>query len=155
MRRDRLDLIFGAAMLVIAGLLWREAGKLEAGDTGFFGFGFDPGFFPRILLGFWVALSGIVLARGLLRHGMPAVQAPNWGRLATLMALTALYVLGITVIGFAFASIAFLLVLLPVLGYRRPAVVVPLAVIFPLLTWYVFVFFLQIILPVSPWFDRI
>ncbi|MDF1584826.1 tripartite tricarboxylate transporter TctB family protein [Marinimicrococcus flavescens] len=154
MRRDRLDLIFGAAMLVLAGLLWREAGALDAGNTGFFGFGFDPGFFPRILLGFWAALSLVVLLRG-LRGSALRVQAPSWPQLASLMALTAGYVLSITLIGFAFASVAFLLILLPVLGYRRPLVVLPVAVIFPLLTWYVFVFILQIILPVSPWFDRI
>lgn len=154
MRRDRLDVIFGAAMLVVAGFLWREAARLAAGDTGFFGFGFDPGFFPRILLGFWALLAAVVLARG-LRGAAGRTETPQWGRLALLMGLTALYVLGITTIGFAFASVAFLLVLLPVLGCRRPVVVLPVAVIFPLVTWYVFVFFLQIVLPVSPWFDRI
>jgi len=41
------------------------------------------------------------------------------------------------------------------LGYRRPWVTLLVAVGFPTLVWYLFVFVLQITLPFSPWLDRI
>lgn len=141
-------------MLVIAGLLWLETSRPAYQDATVLGYGFNPGFFPRILIGIWAALAVLLVLRALPRWRVP-IDRPDWHGVAGVVVITAGYVALMREIGFLFASMAFALALMLVLGYRQWLVVLPVALLFPLVTWYTFVFLLQIQLPTSPWFVRL
>ena len=154
MREGLRDIIFGAVMLVVAALLFLETTNPAYQQAGVLGYGFSPAFFPRILLIIWAALSVILIIRAL-----PAlhreIDKPDWGKLAGAVAITLGYIGLISLVGFAFASIVFAAALMLFLGYRQVVPVALVAVIFPLVTWYVFTFLLHISLPTSPWFNRL
>ena len=154
MREGVRDIVFGIAMLAAAALLFLETTSPAYQQAGVLGYGFSPAFFPRILLIIWAALSIILIIRAL-----PAlhrqIDKPDWGKLAGAVAITLGYVGLIAVIGFAFASIVFAAAFMTFLGYRRVVPVALVALIFPLVTWYVFTFLLHISLPTSPWFNRL
>lgn len=154
MRVGVRDTSFGAVMLAAAGLLWLETGKEAYQEGGVLGYGFDPAFFPRILIVLWSAAALLLILRSIAFWAEQAA-APRWGMAGLAVALTGLYVLLIGKIGFLFASMAFMALLMPLMGYRRLPVILPVAVLFPIAVWYTFNFLLFIPLPTSPWFVRL
>ncbi len=115
--------------------------------------GRGPVFFPRILLGIMLVLSLAVMVQG-LRETALRIEPALALRMAAVVAVTAAYVLAITRAGFLISSIAFALILPPLLGYRRPLPILAVAAIYPLAVWYLFDRVVRILLPASPWFDR-
>lgn len=110
-----------------------------------------PAFFPRIVLVLLVALALAALVEAM--RGLVASRAlPQRAMMFGMIAATIAYVWLVGAVGFLLASVAFVAICPVVLGYRRWAVVVPLAAIYAVVVWYVFQRVLQIVLPNSPWF---
>ena len=151
MRRGVLSAIFGGAFLLGAAALWWESTSEKYAFTGT-GTVKNAVFYPRILLIGVFILATVVVVRGLVRRGEP-VERSDWLTLAGMVVVTSAYTLLLPQIGFLFSSVLFVAVLPVLLGYRHLFVVLPLAVIFPSLTWYIFWITLKMSLPKSPWFD--
>lgn len=154
MSRGLRDILFGLFALAFAGVLWWETTKPQYLSDNAQNYGFDPAFFPRILIVLWALLAVSIVVRGtqLMRDPMPE---QNWFPLAGSVLITTGYLSLMNVVGFLFSSIAFAAVLMPFLGFRRPIIVAVVSVLFPIAVWYSFVFLLKIPLPTSPWFTRI
>ncbi|MGB7299703.1 MAG: tripartite tricarboxylate transporter TctB family protein [Burkholderiaceae bacterium] len=148
------DLLFGLAMLAVGALLWWETTKPKYLADKMQDYGFDPAFFPRILIGLWILTALAISVRALKVWQLPG-ESQNWPRLLGVFALTGCYAWAVAEIGFLMASIAFTPLCILFLGYRRPIPILLITLVFPLATWYCFVFVLKIQLPVSPWFSRI
>lgn len=151
MRRGTLDVIYALALAGLGGFLLRETLDPRYADTMGLGMASDPAFYPRILLTGWLGLAGILLVRGLLSPG-DAIPAPRGGRLVATIAIVAAYTAAISLIGFLFSSVLLSIVLMVMLGFRRPVLVAVIGTAFPLVIWYTFVSLLRIPLPASPWF---
>lgn len=154
MRKGVRDIIFALSMLGLGALLWWETtgAQYEAGAVQ--DYGFDPAFFPRILLVLWIVLSLVILVRSWLVWS-ERIESQKWLRLAGCMLLCVVYVALMHAVGFLFASIAFAFAAMSFLGLQRPVWIALVGVLFPLLTWYCFVHLLQLPLPHSPWFTRV
>ena len=98
-------------------------------------------------------LSVLVLVRAAKIWG-DRIDGQRWGRLAGSIAITIGYVWLMSLLGFALASMVFAVAIQLFLGLRGPVLVPVIAVLFPLVTWYSFVYLLAIPLPTSPWFTR-
>ena len=151
--RGLRDIWFGAFAIAVGALLWWETTKPKYQVDKVQDYGFDPAFFPRILIVMWILLAAAMILRGLTRLKLPADEQ-DWRTLAGALACTFAYAAAINWIGFLFASIAFAAVIIPLLGFRKPLIALAIASLFPLATWYCFVFLLKIPLPASPWFTR-
>lgn len=151
MPRLSMDAVYGAVLLVIGALL-----MVSTFDPRYQGFGIGsdlaPTFFPRILLGLWLALAAIILVRGLRSTG------GDWPRQMTVRCAGVIGVVlactwAMTVVGFLFAMIPCFMIVSVLLGYRRPLPILVLGVLVPVLTWFVFTTLIEVLLPTSPWFD--
>lgn len=113
-----------------------------------------PMYFPRILLGLWVALSVVLVVQPFIGRtkGLPSQR---WGMLFGLIALVGGSALLMILIGFLFSSVLFCLATTLFLGYRGTAGILATGLGFPLITWYLFQEILLIPLPVSPWFTGV
>ena len=148
------DILFGAFALMCGAILWWETTKPKYQVDKVQDYGFDPAFYPRILIVIWVVLAIAIAVRGLKRMTV-RMEPQRWFMFLGSAALTAAYMIAMDLIGFLFSSIAFALLIMPFLGFRKPLVIGLVAVLFPLATWYCFVFLLKIPLPTSPFFTRL
>lgn len=140
-------------MLAGGGLFWWEMSKPRYQVDRMQDFGFDPVFFPRILIYIWLGLALLMVVRALVSPGR-SDPGQNWSAVFGTIALVLLYAAAIGFVGFLFASVPFAAALMLFLGFRRPLIVAAVALLFPLATWYCFNFLLSIPLPTSPWFVR-
>lgn len=154
MTRGGRDLLLGVAMLATGGFLWWETTKPKYLADKMQDYGFDPAFFPRILLVFWLLTAAAISVRAFRQWSIPG-EPQDWRRLGGGVALCSAYVWAMSYVGFAISSVIFSAIAMLFLGYRRPLPVLLIATGFPLATWYCFVFILKIQLPVSPWFTRL
>lgn len=154
MRVKVRDITFAGVLLAINGLLWLETWKSQYQQAQEQDYGFNPAFFPQILLTLWAILSVAIIVQTLLRD-VGDVQAPVWHRFIYGVALTGLYLLAMNFVGFLLASIPYAAAFMFIFGYRHRYIMPLIAVVFPTVTWWVFVFLLQMPLPVSPWFTRL
>ncbi|MEZ5729384.1 MAG: tripartite tricarboxylate transporter TctB family protein [Burkholderiaceae bacterium] len=139
-------LLGGAVMLVES---YAGAGELQSRVK----YAMGPAFFPRIILVLLMllALAAVVEAA---RGRAAAASVPRLANALAMAGATGAYVWLIGSIGFLLASCAFALVCPLLLGYRKLAVLLPLAAVYATTVWYVFDKVLQIVLPASPWFAR-
>lgn len=154
MRRGTLDLAYGLALLAIGGFLYWETTDRKYADVMGLGMATDPAFYPRVLLTIWMIVGAVLVVRGLVGAGEPG-EPLRWGRLGGIVAATAAYSWLTAAVGFVFASVAFCLVVAPMLGYRRPLALLAVGIGLPVLIWAIFTYALQISLPTSPWFGRL
>ena len=153
MQRSIRDIAFGLVMLAGGAVFWWEMSKPRYQVDRMQDYGFDPVFFPRILIYIWLGLALLMVARALLFTGR-AGDSQNWGAVLGTILLVLLYAGAISFVGFLFASVPFAAALMLFLGFRRPLIVGAVSLLFPLVTWYCFNFLLSIPLPTSPWFVR-
>jgi putative tricarboxylic transport membrane protein len=153
LQRSIRDIAFGLVMLAGGGLFWWEMSKPRYQVDRMQDYGFDPVFFPRILIYIWLGLALLMVARALLFTGRPG-DSQNWGAVLGTILLVFFYAGAISFVGFLFASVPFAAALMLFLGFRRPLIVGAVSLLFPLVTWYCFNFLLNIPLPTSPWFVR-
>lgn len=147
------DVVLGTFALLCSLALWWETTKPQYHGDNFQDYGFDPAFYPRILIAIWALLAIGVALRGLREMNVPMPEQ-NWLPLGGSVVIVAAYMVAMDYIGFLFASVAFSFVIMPFLGFRNPIIVGLVAILFPLATWYCFVFLLKIPLPTSPFFVR-
>lgn len=114
--------------------------------------GRGPVFFPRIVLAAMAVFSLVVILQGMAeqrttlpwRHLLP---------IAATVAATGAYIAAIDVAGFLIATVVYTATLPWLLGYRRPLPVLLVALLYPVIVWFVFEKVFLIILPSSPWFE--
>ncbi len=111
---------------------------------------FGPQFFPRIILWVWLLLAACMTVEAMFLKGKQD-KGQHWAGLLSAVALTGLACLLLPLAGFLPVSLIFMLAYPWALGYRRVTILVPLAVLFSLATWYVFNEILLIPLPEVPW----
>lgn len=139
-RRQDLTTGLGFALLGLA-IWWLAQGYRGA-----------SGAYPATL-GVALAILGLLVAgRALVRRGDAARPlSENAGPLALTIGMAALYVWGVTRIGFFTASVALMLALPPLLGLRRPWLVILATLVFVALVYAVFTLLLGKPLPPDPW----
>lgn len=138
------------ALLAIAALLFADTFRDDY-HLSRAGHAMGPAFFPRIVLACISVMAVLVIADTLRRPAGRVRIVGHW-RVLGLVGIAVVYGEAITVIGFTLASIAFVVAVAAILGYRRWAVVVSVAVIYAFAVWFLFEKVLLIILPASPWF---
>lgn len=159
-QKARRTLKFGAASAICAILLLFHASS-DRYSAGIGDYGFSPVFFPKILLFFWLGLSLLLAFKAWIEIRGSKPELPNassehsFRRPMMCFGVTTVYSLLILQIGFLFASMIFSIIFIRLFGYKKWAVSIPIAIIFPVVIWYVFNFSLHVPLPVSPWFSRI
>lgn len=159
-QKAQRTLNFGAASTLCAIVLLIHASS-DRYSAGIADYGFSPVFFPEILLFFWLGLSLLLTLKAWIEIRGLKPEAPNvfsersYRRPMMCFGITSLYSVLILQIGFLFASMLFSITFIRLFGYKRWVVAIPIAIIFPVVIWYVFNFSLHVPLPVSPWFSRI
>jgi hypothetical protein len=156
--RINRETVFGVlALLVGAGFFWSTFDP--AYDVLGRGTARGPMFFPRILLVVWLGLAGILTFRGLtgrpLDEGTTDLRHLQWSRIIATIVIVAVGAWAIGIVGFAFAMMLTTAAVSITLGWRRPLILVPLCVGWPLVVWYVFTELLRFSLPSSPWFGTL
>jgi hypothetical protein len=109
-----------------------------------------PTFFPRLALAVTATFGILVAATAPLRTDplpLLAMTRTNWLRIAALMALSLAYLVALRLFGFVLSSIALMLLLPVVVGYRRPIPLVATALLLPPIVSYVFWYGLKVALP--------
>lgn len=143
-------IVGGVTLLVTAFLFYHTFDP--AYDVSILTAGRGPVFFPRILLGLMFVLSVVVMVEGRLEAPRP-VSGHQFLLVGATLAVTGLYIWGITAAGFLISTVAYVFVLPWLLGYRKALAIVLLAALYPVSVWYLFEKVFKIILPSSPWFD--
>lgn len=157
--------IFNLILLVLAGFLFYQGGKLPASAWEPLG----PGSFPRIVLGLMILLSGAVIvsnARPALaelkrrREGAPGKALLGWWTrhrlVAIVLALFAFYVLLLKLLGFVVTTIAFLILVQWWVGPKTRKnlfLAIAVALIFSIGTYYLFQAVLNVFLPAGALFE--
>jgi putative tricarboxylic transport membrane protein len=133
-RTRRVDgrIVWLAAIAVVAAVYtWMAFGMEWQTTAGRIG----PGFFPRIVGGLTVVLCVVAIVRSLRERRPPAEgdsDAPAHGRLVAVASVALVgYLLVFEYLGAALASVAFMLVILPVVNRGRPVANVVMAVLLP------------------------
>lgn len=137
-------------LAVAIALLVRSYALDEVAQAGQLG----PGFWPRlVLLGLAVAcVAKLVIDLRARRPGAPALAAAgpppfSGAMLVVAVALLVAYVLAVPVLGFAFATAAFVLAFMWIGGARSPVVLAATSVLATLSVLYVFVKVVYLPLP--------
>jgi hypothetical protein len=110
-------------------------------------------FFPRIVLGFWVAVAVLDMVAEL--RDRKAVTQPRLLRVTLIAVASLAFLLSITRVGFFLAAVPFALVALVTLGVRNPVSVAGVAIGVPAALVALFNHILTLPLPTSPfvwWF---
>ena len=138
----RQDIATGLAFALLGGATWWLAQTYRGAS----------GAYPATLGVALTVLGLLVAGRALLRRtdaARPLIE--NAAPLALTVGVAALYVWAVTRIGFFTASAALMLALPPLLGLRRPWLVMVAAIVFVALVYAVFTLLLGKPLPPDPW----
>lgn len=141
-------LVPGIAMVLGAVYLWQT-----------WGYPFDAIALPYTVIAL-MALFVVIIVTGLVRGNDPGgaedeghVTLGQRVRAPLLVALTLLYVGGMQAIGFLFATMLYLGLVMALLGNRRPQIYVPAAILIAGVAFFVLDRLLQISLPSFPYAD--
>lgn len=155
MLKGRLSLAAALAAAIAAISIFLIWDTFSAGyHTSLIVAGRGPVFYPRIILVSMLLLALIVLWQSHAQPSGPSVV--DLGAMVRLMAaivLTGLYVFAITQAGFVLSTLIYTALLPLLMNYRRPIVILLLAIIYTLAIWYIFEKVFLIVLPSSPWFQ--
>jgi len=149
MRKWNQSAIVGGVLVLFGGVAIAASLGLEAGPQG----GVGPRLFP-------LAVSAVLVAIGLaelrLAHagsGMPVPAIPGIRGVATLLALTAAYVVAIGQVGYLPSTAVMAPAAFAIFGIRRPAALVAAALLCPTLFHLLFFELLGIFPPYGARFD--
>lgn len=109
-----------------------------------------PTFFPRIaMVVLGVAALGVMVTAGVRRDVVPLLEmvGEDWRRVGAIMLGIVAYFAALKFVGFLLASMVFMSVVPVILGYRRWATVITVALVAPLAIALVFRYGLKVILP--------
>ena len=151
--------LFAAPLILIALSVGAEFAEL--------GGAFSPLFFPVTVLWFWAGIAAVSLAVDLRRAGLvlrskgpdgkglggmaPGSVSPKaWIQILLVTLAMAGFVFAVTRLGFLLSAMAFVAVVLLVLGIRGPALVLGYSIALPLAIFLLFHHGLGLPLPTSP-----
>ena len=117
-----------------------------------------PTFFPRVALAM-TATFGILVALTVSLRTDPlpllAMTRSNWLRIGALLVITAVYLASMRPFGFVLSSIALMLMLPLLVGYRKPVPLVATALLLPPAVSLVFWYGLKVALPSGQVLDHL
>jgi Tripartite tricarboxylate transporter TctB family len=159
--RDRfLEVWTALAVAVIASIGFVAVPNLVAGWAfvipGTTDAAMAPTFFPRVALGMTIATCLLVIATASMRsEALPfsTMSGPRWRRLAQLFVINAAYFVGLRWIGFILSSVALLIVVPLLVGYRKVVPILLTAAILPPVIWLLFWHGLRVVLPTGRLLD--
>lgn len=109
---------------------------------------FSPVFFPRIILGGWIALALLSIVADFLSSEQPA--SSRWSTVLLVSVALFAYIKLMPTIGFFLSSVAFSIIVLVATGQRNPFVVLLFSLAVPGVLVGLFNHLLTMPLPVSP-----
>lgn len=149
MQRLNATTLSGGFFLLFWVGLWTYADQLTVNGRGG-PISYDPLFFPMLLIQAGAVLSLVVLVTGLMKP-QPAFRGSFFGRkIAAAMLIVGAYLLLLKPVGFLLSSVAMILALGSLLGFRRPVVLALVAVGGTALVWVLFTQGLKAPLPTWP-----
>jgi len=129
------DVLFCLLMLMLNAVLWLEMSSYS--KDSLLDYGFDPVFFPRILLIIWAVLCVALTLRA--RRVVDATENGLRGRRMLIsMTIVIVYVLLMSVAGFIASSVLFMAIFAIFVGDVRRVPAITAAFLFPLGLWYLF-----------------
>lgn len=134
-------------ILLLSIALFVTASRFPASDTGS---AFDPGFFPRIVLGCLIGLAALNLLTDLRSKTGWALDGLR--PVILMMAILVVYMLVMPYLGFFAASLVLSVVFLMLLGVRSPVAIAAMATGVPGALVMLFNHILKMPLPTSPLF---
>lgn len=133
-----LTMLLTGSLLLVYSYVWGS--DMSVGER------FGPMFYPRFILWLWVLFAAGLSVEYWITSGGPLPAVNKRSLLASIASVSASCAL-FEYLGFLITCILFCCAYPLLLGYRRIAIVVVSAVIFSVVTWYVFSFILLIALP--------
>lgn len=134
MKARVLDAGYGTAVLVAALAVYFAGG----GDDSVQQVANDPFWYPKVLLVLIGVCSVWLLVKSALgRSGTPP-SSIQWRALAATAIISGAYLLAYEALGFVPSTLALMLVMSGVLGFRRPLWLVVISVLFTAVIWYGF-----------------
>ena len=150
MKEGTSNIISGSVIILVGILLLLETTKPQyAGMPG--GIGTGPAFFPRVLMCGFIITGMLTIING-LKHKGAKLPPINKIHLLLFISLTAAFFIAVPHFGFLLTAFPFLVTAMLLMGFRKKAVIMVIALCVSVISWYLFNFVFEIILPVSPWF---
>lgn len=147
-----MQILFSERILVLLALLLAALGLFATTfgtEYRLLGAVQSPVFFPRIILGIMIALTGVAIVQDLIaRDGVARIE--KLGALAVLVVAALLFANGLTRVGFFLSAVPFSVVSLWIFGLRAPVVLVVYALVVPGTLVVLFNHVLHLPLPTSP-----
>jgi len=135
MKARVLDVCYGGVALAVAVAVYVTGG----GNDRPVSVASDPYWYPKLLLGLIGACAVWLMVRALLdRRAADGAEPLRWRTLTGTIVISGAYLLGYEWQGFIPATLALMLVFPLFQGFRRPLVLVVVAVLFTVLVWYGF-----------------
>ncbi len=110
----------------------------------------SPAFFAIVNGGFLIFCGAVLLVKSLVGKdagSRPAGEPPALSRLLAVSFLLVVYVIGIRTLGMVVSSVVMMAVMGLVLGYRNFRLLIPIALVFPMVVYVLFEKVLLILLP--------
>lgn len=130
-------ILFALTLLALGGGLFAHSFASRYDSMGI-GSSVSPVFYPRILLGLWMALSVIVLAQAFLRPGGAGQAQRSWAAPLTIMAAVAGSIWAMRYLGYIGIAAPLAFICGWLLGYRRPLILILVALVIGLASWWLF-----------------
>ncbi len=149
-----LDISVSAVLAVAA-----VAAGLEAFSVQFavptFGGDVGPAFAPRGFLAVWFVLAVVSFINATKAPAEKTERAVNFRQLIPAVVVTVVTGFAMTRIGFFLAAVPGFFLFCLAFGYRNYLLLIVASIAAPLLIWALFTFGFELLLPRSPWFNRI
>lgn len=147
MNLSTIERVSGAVLLIASALLLVEVSgpqyAVSAADEGV-----NPGFFPKVLLSFWVILALILVARPPAKGTAISVHV-DWRKFAVFAAMTVGYFAAVLFIGFVLATGVFLCLCPIFLGFRPYWGGIVFGIVSTAALWVLFAKIFRLVLPVG------
>lgn len=149
--------VIAAALCLIAGLggFFVVVPMAVYVPAQFVGTANSPAFLPNVMFVLLAIFSAFYLVQSLMVYRREApegrVRTSDWGLAGGTALICIAYVFAIHVVGMTLGSALAVAGTIIYFGERRPALIVSIAIILPLLLWYFFVKIAHILFP-TPWF---
>lgn len=144
---SRVNAIAGVVFLVASGVYLFLAARLPIGTVAQPG----AGVFPRVV-GVLLVVTSVMLVAQALRHREPGARLPAdaWRRVSGVAAALAVFCLALPWLGYPVPAFGLLLAVLRMFGVTRWRAAVLVALLAAAISYYVFVFVLDVPLPAGP-----
>ena len=124
-------------------------------DVPTFGGNVGPAFAPRGFLAVWFVFALISVVQAFRSHVGEEEAEVRLRQLLSAVVIVLVTGFAVTKVGFYFAAVPGFFLFCLAFGYRKFLILALLSVSVPLLLWALFTFGFELLLPKSPWFNRI